>query len=299
MPPVTAVHTADAVANLMLFAAAAGGHTAAARLVLLLSHSAATTRQGGQLPVHVAACGCHTECLRALLEAWPATALSTDGQGRLPLHRAAAASQGGERRHHGEAVRLLLAAAPQTVTATTAQVSEPVAGRRCSACFRMQISGKHLHSFTACCLTRTQNNMCTAHQHAATTNPSLIAVPSPYSQDELALHLAAAASRWSKSSDAVQALLNAAPQPGGAAAAAAATDGHGRVALVGRLGEAVMKAAGGHALGALEHTCRAAVAAHMQRCEPSSPLPAALCSGRWSPAHTRAAAASGARLSGG
>ena len=156
MPPVTAVHTADAVANLMLFAAAAGGHTAAARLVLLLSHSAATTRQGGQLPVHVAACGCHTECLRALLEAWPATALSTDGQGRLPLHRAAAASQGGERRHHGEAVRLLLAAAPQTVTATTAQVSEPVAGRRCSACFRMQISGKHLHSFTACCLTRTQ-----------------------------------------------------------------------------------------------------------------------------------------------
>ncbi|PRW58720.1 ankyrin repeat-containing protein [Chlorella sorokiniana] len=170
IPPVTAVHTADAVANLMLCAAAAGGHVAAARLVMLLSHSAATTRLGGQLPIHMAASGCHLDCLQALLEAWPATALSTDRHNCLPLHRAAAASQGGERRHHGEAVHLLLAAAPQTVTAMTAQ-------------------------------------------------------------NELALHLAATASRWSKSTDAVEALLSAAPQPGGAAAAAAATDSHGRVAL--------------------------------------------------------------------
>lgn len=123
MPRITAVHTADAVANLMLFGAAAGGHAAVAQLVLLLSPSAATTRQGGgQLPIHVAASGCHLDCLATLLGRWPATVLSTDRHGYLPLHRAAAASQGGEREHHAEAVRLLLAAAPQTATATTAQV---------------------------------------------------------------------------------------------------------------------------------------------------------------------------------
>lgn len=294
IPPVTAVHTADAAANLMLFASAAAGHAAAARLVLLLSPSAATTRQGGQLPIHVCASGCHLDCLQVLLDVWPATALSTDAQGCLPLHRAAAASHGGERRHHAESVHLLLAAAPQTVTARTAHVSKRM-GRPCHC--RPTVSSPF--SLVA--------HTCTPGGPADPKLGMNCCPCLPCGQDELALHLAAAACRWSKSVDAVQALLSAAPQPGGAAAAAAATDGHGRVPLVsslegGRAGQAICLAGQGKALARLAGHVAVRIWAHPSGGlhsgdnHATAPAPAALRRGGGPPAHPGAAAARGAQL---
>ncbi|KAL4440721.1 hypothetical protein ABPG77_000430 [Micractinium sp. CCAP 211/92] len=159
--------TTAAAASLLLFVAAKGGHTAALHLAISIAPEAVAVPDfDGAIPLHDACSECHLEAMRVLLDAAPGSAAAANRLGFLPLHMAARAVKvtggdnssntasnavvGRELDVHAAAIGIMLAAAPQTITAADRF-------------------------------------------------------------GELPLHLAARATRWSRSSAAVAALLAAAP----------------------------------------------------------------------------------------
>ena len=94
------------------------GHTAIVRELLAAAPQAANIRAGVDVlysPLHAAVVGEHLEAARAILQAAPQTALLSNSGGRLPLHDAAALA---DRPESAKWVQMLLAAAPETATAT-------------------------------------------------------------------------------------------------------------------------------------------------------------------------------------
>lgn len=113
-------------ASALWHAAVGVGRNNARTIRALLDAGASPTlaTSAGMLPIHAAAMDRHTEALRILLNAAPATASATDDAGVTPLLAACRAGA------HPEAVRLLLEAAPQAATmacATTNQLPIHVA----------------------------------------------------------------------------------------------------------------------------------------------------------------------------
>ncbi len=140
--------TAAAAASLLLFVAASGGHTAALHLAICIAPEAVAVPDfDGAIPLHDACSECHLEAMRVLLDAAPESASVANMYGLLPLHAAAGAFEAAtligaetvvispidgsssrteigavlkpEADVRAAAVGILLAAAPQHVTAGT------------------------------------------------------------------------------------------------------------------------------------------------------------------------------------
>ncbi|KAL4457494.1 hypothetical protein ABPG75_012359 [Micractinium tetrahymenae] len=257
--------TAAAAASLLVFAAVAGGHAAALRLAICLApEAAAAPDANGALALHAACSGCHLEAMRVLLTAAPGSASTADRRGFLPLHAAAAAGavnvNGGgnaagnaeieaEAGPHAAAVSLLLAAAPQALTAATRDGDLPLhlAARatrwsKTSAAVAVLLAAAPATAQAVNALDQLPLHAAAGAAHRPTIQMLLVAFPAgAAARDQhgnYPLHHAAAEAALEGAEAAVHLLLQAAPE------AAAAPGQDGLLPLELALGRSTIQAAG-------------------------------------------------------